>query len=245
MRFYVGCHHVSKASHFDRCMLSHNTLRGRKSGFEVSEWILDSGAFTQIEKHGAFQVGVEEYARDVERWSACGNMRAAVSQDYMCEPHILERCDATVEQHQRKTVRRYDEIQSFLADDITLMPVLQGWSAEDYQRHVMMYGSRLEEGQWTGVGSVCKRNGSPADVEWVLSSILEARSDLRLHGFGIKTTALRRPQIRGMLYSADSMAWRYRARREGRDQNSVKEAKRFVQEVTEPSTGTPLFDRNE
>lgn len=240
MRFYVGMHHPSKAKHLDRCMISHNVLRDRVSDFGVNEWILDSGAFTQIKKHQEFQTTPREYAEDVVRWSRCGKMRAAVTQDYMCEPEILDLCGATVEEHQRKTVERYDAIKSHLPDNITLLPVLQGWTAKDYQRHVEMYGNRLSEGHWVGVGSVCKRNKSPADVEWVFRSIKEVRPDLRLHGFGVKTTALGRPCIRSMLYSADSMAWSYRARMNGGDANGLEEAQEFAKEITKP-TPKPLF----
>jgi hypothetical protein len=60
---------------------------------------------------------------------------------------------------------------------------------------------------WVGVGSVCKRNGSVADVTNVLAHIRAVRPDLNLHGFGLKLTALKNPSVRAMLHSADSMAW--------------------------------------
>jgi len=136
----------------------------------------------------------------------------------------------------------YDEIVSALTSDATVMPVLQGWTAQEYVDHLKLYGNRLEEGQWTGVGSICKRNSHPADVQWVLLKIKQVRPDLRLHGFGIKTTALQRTTIRSLLYSADSMAWSYRARMNGGDANGIEEAKQFAKEVREPTTETPLFN---
>jgi hypothetical protein len=54
---------------------------------------------------------------------------------------------------------------------------------------------------------------------------------LRLHGFGLKLTALSSSVVRGCLYSADSMAWSYAARRQGRDVNDWNEARLFVQRV--------------
>lgn len=48
IRFYVGLHQPSDAKHFDRAFISVNRLRKRKSGFEVRDWIMDSGAFTEI-----------------------------------------------------------------------------------------------------------------------------------------------------------------------------------------------------
>ena len=52
MTFCPGLHHPHIAHHFPRVLISINTLRRRKSGFEVNDWILDSGAFTEIATHG-------------------------------------------------------------------------------------------------------------------------------------------------------------------------------------------------
>ena len=46
----------------------------------------------------------------------------------------------------------------------------------------------------------------------------------RLHGFGAKLTALQSQEVRGLLHSADSMAWSFAARKAGRDANSWREA---------------------
>jgi hypothetical protein len=111
------------------------------------------------------------------------------------------------------------------------MPVLQGFRPEEYADHVRAYGDRLAPGAWVGVGSVCKRNADPEAVLAVLQAILEVRPDLRLHGFGLKKTALEDLAIVSCLYSADSMAWSHSARRQGRDQNCYREACHFEREV--------------
>ncbi len=64
-----------------------------------------------------------------------------------------------------------------------------------------------------------ERQGDPRAIGVILERILRARPDLRLHGFGVKLTALRSAAVRSMLHSADSMAWSYAARRQGGDQN--------------------------
>lgn len=93
------------------------------------------------------------------------------------------------------------------------------------------YGGRLAPGAWVGVGSVCKRQSKPAAIMSVLRAILDERPDLRLHGFGVKVTSLAEGAIRDSLYSADSMAWSYRARIEGRNGNDWREAERFVRSI--------------
>jgi hypothetical protein len=75
---------------------------------------------------------------------------------------------------------------------------------------------------------VCKRNAEPIAVAAVLRAIKGVRPDLRLHGFGVKTTSLRALGVRELLYSADSMAWSLAARKQGRDANDWREALAFT-----------------
>jgi hypothetical protein len=112
-----------------------------------------------------------------------------------------------------------------------IMPVLQGYAPEDYVSHIRQYGARLAQGAWVGVGSICKRNGDPAAIWRVLNAIKTERHDLRLHGFGLKQTALQSWLIRDMLYTADSMAWSFAARKLGRNPNDWREARLFTERI--------------
>ena len=89
----------------------------------------------------------------------------------------------------------------------------------------------IAPGASVGVGTLCKRQGRPAVVAGILEAILRERPDLRLHAFGLKLTALKVRLVRDMLASADSMAWSYAARRDGRDANDPLEAYRYVLKV--------------
>jgi hypothetical protein len=111
------------------------------------------------------------------------------------------------------------------------MPVLQGYAPADYVEHCRQYGNRLATGAYVGVGSICKRNANPPAIAAVLKAILEERPDLRLHGFGVKTTALANVEVRDRLESADSIAWSFAARYEGRNRNGWEEAARLVAEI--------------
>lgn len=233
MDFYVGLHQPSAAVHFERAFISITRLCTRKSDFAVADWILDSGAFSEIATHGHYRVGVTDYVAQIERWRRVGNMRTAVTQDYMCEPWIVAKTGLSVAEHQQLTIKRYDEITKMT--DAPVMPVLQGYALEDYARHLQDYGERLGKGQWVGVGSICKRNTNIAEIEDILFSIKSIRPDLRLHGFGLKITALRSAAVNDMLYSADSMAWSYAARMAGRNGNDWREAKAFEYQIkTQP-----------
>lgn len=227
MRFFVGMHQPSSASQVGPAFISINRIRDRKSAFAVGDWIMDSGAFTTIAKHGGYPEPPETYAAQIKRWSTNGNLLAAVSQDYMCEPHMLEKTGMTVQQHQRLTVERYDAIRACDTGGVYVMPVLQGYSPSEYIDHLRMYGDRLADGAWVGVGSVCKRNGDPMAIVMVLSAIKHIRPDLRLHGFGLKTTALMWGAVRALLHTADSMSWSFAARKQGRSANDPKEAANY------------------
>lgn len=237
--FFVGLHQPTDAKHFDLACISINRLRGRKKPVDCSEVLVDSGAFTELHLYGAYRHGVEEYAAELHRLYTAGvvQIAAAVAQDYMCEPFMLAKTGLTVEEHQRLTIERYDalvaELDRLFGGEcpFPVMPVLQGYAPSDYVRHARMYGDRLKPGMWVGVGSVCKRNGAPERIVEVLEAIISIRADLRLHGFGVKQTALLHPGVRDLLATADSMAWSFAARRQGRNANSWKEARRFVQTI--------------
>jgi hypothetical protein len=231
MRFYVGLHQPSDARRFDCAFVSVNRIRGRKKPIGAGAWIMDSGAFTEIATYGRYRSSVAEYAAEINRWADDHALVAAVAQDYMCEPFILAKTGLSVEEHQRLTIERYDALVALVDPRVYVMPVLQGYTITDYLHHLEMYGDRLKRGAYVGVGSVCKRNTDVGQIERILTAIKRARPDLRLHGFGLKTTALSSWVVWDLLYSADSMAWSFAARRQGRNANDWREAKAFIDRI--------------
>lgn len=243
MRFFVGLHQPHNAVHFLEtcCFISVNRLRRRRGPFPVGDWIMDSGAFSELSRKQAvgadgqllpndYRHPPEEYASQIVRWKSNGRLLAAVSQDKMCEPFILEKTGLTIPIHQRQTIERYDRIVA--ADTgVYIMPVLQGYASYEYVGHIRQYGSRLAPFAWTGVGSICKRNSDPLAVWRVLAAIKEERPDLRLHGFGLKITSLMYQPIRDLLYSSDSMAWSFHARMHNGSGNDWRDAKDFAEKI--------------
>jgi hypothetical protein len=237
-QFFIGLHHPSDAWPFLRSMISVNAIRDRKGPFKVNDWIMDSGAFTEISTYGRWRTTPEEYAEQINRWMRNGNMLAAVSQDLMCAPFILGKSGLTVQAHQEVTIERYLRLTKLT--DAYVMPVLQGDSPETYAAHVSQYGSLIKRGQWVGVGSVCMYNGNPDRIEDVLLAIKAQRSDLCLHGFGLKVQALKRPTVRALLYSSDSMAWSYAGRKNGGSEHDPRLALTYAAKVEE-IISRPMF----
>jgi hypothetical protein len=238
-QFFVGLQRPSTAFAFAFSMLSINVLRNRKRGFFTNKWMLDSGAFTELSTYGCWRTSPLEYATQIDRLRNNGDLLGAVSQDFMCEPLILQKTRLTVQDHQRLTIERYVRLVELT--DAYIMPVLQGFSPESYAAHAREYGGLLRQGQWVGVGSVCKRNGNPRQIEDVLLAIKSERPDLRLHGFGIKLTALRSATVRSLLYSSDSMAWSFagRSKRDG-SEHDPRFALAYAAKV-EPLLNQPLL----
>lgn len=242
--FFTGLHQPSDGKHFATACISINRLRTRKKPVGA-RLLVDSGAFTELAAYGRYRHSVAEYAAQLHRlWeSGCADIVAAVAQDYMCEPFMLAKTKAvgasngTVADHQRLTIERYDALLEELhklfggAIPFHVLPVIQGFSPNDYATHVRTYGGRLRHGMWVGVGSVCKRQGDPSLVAAVLRAVKEVRPDLRLHGFGVKSTSLKNREVRSLLDTADSMAWSFAARRQGRRANDWREAKRFEESI--------------
>ncbi|WP_128292050.1 DUF7221 family queuine tRNA-ribosyltransferase-like protein [Afifella aestuarii] len=245
--FFVGLHQPADAQHFDLCCISINRLRGRKKPVACSRVLVDSGAFTELHLHGEYRHSVSIYALELHRLHTAGiiQIAAAVAQDYMCEAFMLAKTGLTIADHQRLTIERYDALAAELdrlfggTCPFPVMPVLQGYTPEDYVRHVRMYGDRLKPGMWVGVGSVCKRNGSPERIVEVLEAIAAVRPDLRLHGFGVKQIALMHPGVRTLLATADSMAWSFAARRRGGNANCWQEARGFAMKISQTTARTP------
>lgn len=202
--YYVGTDRFSKADRRN-AMISANALvkdKPRKYPITVDRWIMDSGAFSQITQYGDFVMSPEEYIRLACHFQWCGDLQCIVTQDYMCEPDVLQSLKdigkrASVRIHQKKTVERFIELRKLARKyklRVPVMPVLQGWEVEDYIDHWRMYQNyfRFEylipcpgfAGQgggtpsdpyfpWVGIGSTCKRNKNPDVVSEILDAIEE------------------------------------------------------------------------
>lgn len=110
------------------------------------------------------------------------------------------------------------------------MPVIQGWSGDDYRRSLDLLVQVWQRWQpWLaspaliGVGSVCRRTlNHPKHGLYAVIAGLEGNlpAGSRLHLFGVKGAALQQLRTYPWIASADSMAYDFSARqkalREGR-----------------------------
>lgn len=214
MRFYLGTHRESWLARTDvPLFISHRRLARRRTlPRALGRWALDSGGFTELSMHGRWQTSPETYIAAVRRYrDEIGGLDWAAPQDWMCEPHMLTKTGLTVLEHQQRTITSVLNLRA-QAPDLPIIPVLQGWTPDDYLDHVDQYtaaGLDLTTEPTVGLGSVCRRQatGQIAHLVRTLASL-----GLRLHGFGMKLGAFTGTDVAANLTSADSLAWSYRAR---------------------------------
>jgi hypothetical protein len=203
----------------------------------VGPWALDSGGFTEVATHHRWRVSGRKYVADVRRLMAeVGGLLWCAPMDWMVEPDVLKGTGLTVAMHQQLTTVSILALRS-MAPDIPVVPVLQGWTVEDYLRHLELYarhGMDLAREPLVGVGTMCRRTACPTGIAQILRRLRDA-GVARMHAFGVKTEVLEagsvlqdarqgtfepllgetgggRAWLGGTIVSADSLAWSAAAR---------------------------------
>ena len=188
----------------------------------TARWSLDSGGFTELQMHGRWTVTPREYiARVYDYQRLIGKLDWAAPQDWMCEPLIINGgkvgtqefvgTHLSVPEHQARTVANLVQLRE-MAPDLPFIPVLQGFSLDEYVRCIDLYsqaGIDLTTEPIVGLGSVCRRQAT-TEIHAIVSTLI-AHGVTRLHGFGVKSAGL--DLYGGLLTSADSLAWSFDARR--------------------------------
>lgn len=212
LQFYLGTHHPVWLERVRVPLFISNRrlMRRKRLPRAIAPWALDSGGFTELTLNGRWTITAREYVQLVRRYiEEIGLMEWAAIQDWMCEEQILRRTRLSVAHHQLLTLHNYFDLLS-LAPGIPWMPVIQGFSRDEYLRHADMYegaGVDLASFPRVGLGSVCRRQGTEMARRMITTFTMRG---YRVHGFGLKTAGLK--YLAGLIESADSLAWSYGAR---------------------------------
>jgi hypothetical protein len=209
MKFYLGTHRpywlwkVNVPLFVSRRTLSKVKNRGQA----LAPWALDSGGFTELSINGKWTITAQQYAKEVKQLQEIGQMKWAAPQDWMCEPWIIEKTGLSVIEHQRRTVLNYLELLDL---GCPVIPVLQGWTMDDYKQCADLYedaGVELAKQHTVGLGSVCRRQAT-AEIGEIAQ--WGHHAGYCLHGFGVKSAGIKK--YGQFLASADSLAWSYTGR---------------------------------
>lgn len=216
MIVYLGTHHPGWIERVDvPLFVSHRRLLGGENPRKtlpraLGPVAIDSGGFTEISMYGEWRTSETDYLAAVRRYVEEIGIDFAAPQDWMCEPIMLERTGLSIAEHQRRTVENYLRLRD-AAPDLPIIPVLQGWTLDDYRRCVDRYesvGVDLARAPRVGLGSVCRRQKLGL-VEVIVQEL--ASQGVQLHAFGLKLSGI--TLLGDDLASGDSMGWSYAARR--------------------------------
>ena len=176
---------------------------------------LDSAGFVATRAYGGFPWSIDAYMDLAEAFP----FRRVASLDYCTEHEIAGDREEVLDRVSR-TIRANRDCLAQAATRGLLdrfMPVIQGRRREDYERCVDALWPVMVPGAVIGVGSMCRREiAGPEGVVAIfehLDRILP--STVRLHGFGVKGSAL--PYLTPLaprIASIDSQAFGGSARRE-------------------------------
>jgi hypothetical protein len=176
---------------------------------------LDSAGFVSTRAYGGFPWTVDDYIDLAASWP----FRRFASLDYCTEQEIARDREEVLDRISR-TIRSNRDCMARAADrDISerFMPVIQGRTPSDYERCLDALWPMLTPGRVIGVGSMCRREvGGRQGIVAVFEHLDRVLAPgVKLHGFGIKGTAL--PYLVALAHritSIDSQAYGTAARQD-------------------------------
>lgn len=177
-------------------------------------WVLDSGGYRELAKHGTWTVPAQRYAADIRRYAVeVGRLRWAACQDWPASAGMLATTGLSEFDHQIRTVASLKELRAADTGGVHVLAVVTATTVAGYLRHKDMYrraGIDLREEPLVGVGALL---GRPAREQAAIIRALHGAGLTRLHAFGGKGPLLQ--LVGGLLTSTDSAGWSDDARRTG------------------------------
>lgn len=233
-RFWLGTHEPSwlrRPGMPPLCIARQRMLRpGASRGTNATtDLLLDSGAFTELQRFGRWTLTPTEYVDQVREIAATtGRLALVAGQDWMCESAVVNGgtfgrmtfvgTGLSKREHLERTVQNAVDLRA-LAPDLPWLYTVQGELIDEYLLCLDLYrsaGFDLASLPIVGVGSVCRRQNTD-EIRDVFRELTGA--GLSCHGFGVKALGLRR--YGRLLTSADSLAWSDWARWEAKHGNRM------------------------
>lgn len=228
---------VSANSLFDHAK---GCFRAVPRALDDLDWALDSAGFVAMARYGRFPWSVAQYV-NLAMLSGCSWWS---QMDCCCEPEVaadrptvLARVSATAQllsMCRDEYTRVIAESPEFAQFTPPPMPILQGWTPEDYRVSASLTATVLD-GVWPdliGVGSVCRRRLTGPDGLWRVLHEIDAvlPPHVRVHLFGVKGAAIAGiKEAHPRVASVDSMAFEFQARMDAMHSGEPKSVGRRLQ----------------
>lgn len=192
-------------------MISHATCCN--TPWDGPDTFIDCGGYHHMENgNGEYGDSDEEY---IEYLLDVGPHLYAL-RDYPCAPDLLKELGRSVAEQQQRTtdhhIQLYDKLRDAgIADNA--VSVVQGWTPNQYIKHV---DTLKEHGLLTdpiAVGSICRPNESQDIAEVIIAVEEELPPDTDIHAFGIRGNVLKYHEVVEAISSFDSSAYDYASSR--------------------------------
>lgn len=202
---------TARTLNYPYVLINHQSQTNQPPKYDYKSLFVDCGGFSSSFKHGGYTNSDEDYLEYVQRIKP----DYFALRDYPCEQQLLIEHNWTVQDQQEKTLENHlkllDLIRDYDLNDSTPVPVIQGWTIEDYLHCIDTYKENNLIKPYMAIGSVCRRNATK-DIIKVILAVKNELKNVKLHGFGVKKTVLKDKATFEALYSVDSGAWDYEAR---------------------------------
>jgi len=172
----------------------------------VSSLSLDSGGFTAARRWGRYPFTPAAYACWARQTARDVPLDFVAVMDYACERDVCRDALATNAARISQTVA--NAVRCLEADPaLPWLPVVQGYSPDDYLACARDYRERGLPLAYAGLGTVCGRPWREA--AGLLDFLRRALPDTRWHVFGMDLRVLADPGARAVVRSWDSHAWNW------------------------------------
>ena len=204
--FYYGTAWHWALPYLPRVMLSYNFTRTLKKPWTIEKPLMfDSGAYSVILKHGKYPYSPEQYESGIEQW----HPDIAWTMDFPCEPSVREKGQYDPTKAQEMTIENQIKLLDLNAN--TQM-VVQGWKISDYLTNLDKIKEQGLLTEHLGIGSICRR-GQNNQIAGIIRTIhASVPGWVKLHGFGVKISVIKKTDAKFYLFSADSISWDYKQR---------------------------------
>lgn len=209
------------------CMWDPKRKQFREPGWAIGDLdvALDSAGFVAMSTYGGYPWTVAQYTElaGLMGWTWWAQM------DFCCEPEIAHD-HAEVDKRMWATLvllaQTMLQVEAYWEMGYPWiqypMPVLQGWTIDDYMQSAAWVDELLHKHTFTkawpdlvGVGSVCRREHD--DILAIVAALDEVLPPhVKLHLFGVKGSAIRELAGWDRVESTDSASWAMTARKEAR-----------------------------
>lgn len=174
-------------------------------------WI-DSGGFTCFTKWTDYPWTVAEYVYFIlEFCQRYPQVKYVSVMDLPCEPTVkrdkLETIVPSNIQRIHQTIFNTQECQRYKIP-VNWVSVVQGYSKFEYAYCAkLMHQFRLFT-PITAIGSICQRKRTKQLKDYI--KFITSLADVKWHTFGMQISVLKDPEIKKLLYSSDSGAWKFK-----------------------------------